>query len=751
MQIRPLLLLFFFVGWMSGLFGQGNPPPAYSIATVTTEDAFGTADSFGVRCELSGVVHGIDFNGANNQLQFVLTDSTGSIWASGNTFTGGGGPYVVNEGDSVRIRGAIRQTNGLTRIIPQRVIQDGSGSALQIPMLVDSLNESHEASLVRFNHAKLVDAAQWTGAGAGFMTSITDGIDTIDMFIDNNTDLYAQAAPLGFFDVIGLVAQSDNSFPLDEGYFIMPRYSADLMSLPIPALAFDPAFVEVFEDEGSVDIHVSLLNPIADTVAVGIRLDSLSTATVGVEFLWTDTTIIFPANASQPIVLSIPLIDDAVVDGDEEIILHLENPTNGVAVGASPLTISLRDNEYPVHAIAEVTTVDPLLGLPDSAGMRSQLSGIVYGINNIDSLDGLYFTIIDSTGGIAVLAGESLTYSVNEGDEVMVQGFIRQFRGLTFIAPDQIQLLSSGNVLASPAVVTQMSEETESEFVLRECVKIIGNWAFNGPQAGFNVAATDGVDTFNLRIFAQSTDITSAPQARGWQNITGIGGQLAGVNPPFIAGYNLSPRYLSDFDPLPFPEVAFATAADTVMEGDGTISIDIEQLQGNPDSTSVTISMISSLSTATAGSDFQFADTTVVLSGKGTSTVELTIPILEDGLTEGNESFILLISDPSNQASIGAVDAITVTILDGVTGIEDQLLPADAISLYPIPAQNHLILESSVQIEELKAFDLKGREVLGMEHPNRQMQLDISHLPEGIYLIQAHTREGIWQMKWIKE
>lgn len=749
MRTKPVLLLFCFVGCMSGLFSQGNPPPIYSIATVTTEDAFGTADSFGVRCELAGIVHGIDFNGANNQLQFVLSDSTGSIWAIGNTFTGGGGPYVVTEGDSIRIRGVVRQSNGTTLIIPQRVFMVGSGSALQTPTLVDALLESMEATLVRFNNAKLVDAAQWTSAGAGFIVAVTDGVDTLDVFIDNDTDLYSQSAPLGFFDVIGLVAQNDNSFPLDEGYFIMPRYSSDLMTLPIPALAFDPGFIELFENEGSVDLSVNLLNPIADTVAVDIRLDSLSSATLGTEFIWNDTTVVFPANASQPITINIPLIDDSLLEGDESIIFHLENPTNGVAIGASPLTISLRDNEYPVHSIAEVTTIDLLFGVPDSFGIRSQLTGIVHGINNIDSLDGLYFTIIDSTGGIAVLAGESLGYSVVEGDEVMVQGFIRQFRGLTFIDPDQIELLSSGNPLVQASVITQLNENSESEFVMRECVKVFRNWNFNGAQVGFNVGATDGVDTFNLRIYAQSTDIIAASQPDGWFNITGIGGQLAGANPPFTAGYHLAPRYLSDFEALPAPVVAFVNARDTVMEGDGVISIPIEQIQGNPDPTTVQISVIASLSSADVGMDFQFNDTTIAISGKGTSTIDLPISILEDGLQEGEESFVLLISNPTNQAMLGPIDAITVTILDGTTGIE--LLPEDVISLYPNPAKEVLRLESDLPLQTVKLIDVNGKEVLRIAQSNLSMSLDIGSLPSGMYLLQAETDEGVWRKKWIKE
>ena len=112
--------------------------------------------------------------------------------------------YTVMEGDPVRLIGSIGQFNGLTQMYPDSIAFISSNNTLPTPTVVTQLGENTESELVTFTSATLVDPSQWTGSGSGFNVDITNGRDTIAMRIDNDVDVYSQAAPTGAFDVTGI-------------------------------------------------------------------------------------------------------------------------------------------------------------------------------------------------------------------------------------------------------------------------------------------------------------------------------------------------------------------------------------------------------------------------------------------------------------------------------------------------------------------------------------------------------------------
>ncbi|MCB0589037.1 MAG: T9SS type A sorting domain-containing protein, partial [Phaeodactylibacter sp.] len=176
-----------------------------------------------------------------------------------------------------------------------------------------------------------------------------------------------------------------------------------------------------------------------------------------------------------------------------------------------------------------------------------QIQGVVYGVNLRP--DGLQFTIIDSNNdGIGVFNNSgSLGYTVQEGDEVAIQGEIDQFNGLIQILAARVDLVSSGNSLVTPDVVTALGEATESQLVRLENVSLVdpGQWSAGG--SGFNVDVTDGSNTYTVRI-DNDVDLFNLPAPSGTFSVTGIGGQFDSSE-PYDGGYQLLPRYMEDIDP----------------------------------------------------------------------------------------------------------------------------------------------------------------------------------------------------------
>lgn len=199
--------------------------PVYTIADVHTESPIsGIADSVGVSCELHGIVHG--WNDYPSGLQFTLIDGTGGI----NVFSpiSDFGYEQVVAGDSVRIRGVINQFAGLTQIIADTLLYEGTGFATEPAALVTVLNESTESRIVTLKCVELVDPAQWTNNTPFFEVDITTGTGSVRMRIDANTDLFGTEPPVGVFGVTGIADQRDFEEPFTSGYRITPRNQDDI-------------------------------------------------------------------------------------------------------------------------------------------------------------------------------------------------------------------------------------------------------------------------------------------------------------------------------------------------------------------------------------------------------------------------------------------------------------------------------------------------------------------------------------------
>lgn len=207
----------------------------------------------------------------------------------------------------------------------------------------------------------------------------------------------------------------------------------------------------------------------------------------------------------------------------------------------------------PTYDIALVRTNDAN-GEPDSMGVYCALEGIVHGVNLHDTR--LSFTIIDETHGINVFSFSNPSgYVITEGDFIRVVGEIDQHRGLAEIVPDSITVLSTGNCIEYPTIVTDLNEETESNYIEFQGVMMdpTASWPAPGSTANIDFITANG-DTLTMRVseYTQIQDsILNMPS--GVFNLIGIGGQYDASTStgPFEGGYQIFPMFVSDFDTVP--------------------------------------------------------------------------------------------------------------------------------------------------------------------------------------------------------
>ena len=315
-----------------------------------------------------------------------------------------------------------------------------------------------------------------------------------------------------------------------------------------PTLGFASGAITVNEADGSVTVNVLIGNPDPNTATSVQVVVTGGSANNPADYTFTSPTVVaFPAGSSTPQSITIGITDDMVSDGTKTVDFALQNPTNNAVIIGATLFLVITDNDIiiPSYTIGQVTNNDAN-GEPDSIGVMCSVEGIVYGENLRPS--GLQFTLNDGSDGIHIFSGGPISnYTVTEGDELRVYGDVAFFNGLTQIDADSVVVLSQGNALSNPTVVTFLDETTESELVEIKNLTIIDPSEWTGSGSGFNVDMTDGVSTYTVRIDAD-VDLYGQPVPTGTFHLRGIGGQFDSSS-PYDSGYQLLPRYSADVIP----------------------------------------------------------------------------------------------------------------------------------------------------------------------------------------------------------
>ena len=196
-------------------------------------------------------------------------------------------------------------------------------------------------------------------------------------------------------------------------------------------------------------------------------------------------------------------------------------------------------------SIAEARSVDAE-GSLNRLGQMVELTGLAIGPNfRGGGHTWVLFDVNDNIGITVFAFNNDVGYSVTDGDELRVIGELDEFNGLAEIIPESIEVISSGNAIPDPEVVTEMGETTEAKLIRIENVSLVDESQWG--SSNFNVDLTDGTNTFQMRIDGD-TDIAGMAAPQGTFTVTGIGGQFDNEE-PYFQGYQIFPRAATDIDP----------------------------------------------------------------------------------------------------------------------------------------------------------------------------------------------------------
>lgn len=95
----------------------------------------------------------------------------------------------------------------------------------------------------------------------------------------------------------------------------------------------------------------------------------------------------------------------------------------------------------------------------------------------------------------------------------------------------------------------------------------------------------------------------------------------------------------------------------------------------------------------------------------------------------------------------GANGTILKTIEDGITLVEEKISVNFNINIYPNPANYKIIISHNRDLPEeavLSIYEINGKLLMLNKFENQKLiEIDVSTISKGIYLVKIQTKEGM--------
>lgn len=145
----------------------------------------------------------------------------------------------LNIGDEIEVYGKVALYRGLTEVQPLsegnvKVLSTGNLPEPRKLKLAD-IGEATEGLLAQVDSIRFVSLATWPATGGYATLKVTDGIDTVDFFIDDDTDLDGwDNPPAGIFGVLAISSQYTTAVPANKGYQLIGISREHFYTYPEP-------------------------------------------------------------------------------------------------------------------------------------------------------------------------------------------------------------------------------------------------------------------------------------------------------------------------------------------------------------------------------------------------------------------------------------------------------------------------------------------------------------------------------------
>lgn len=601
-------------------------------------------------------------------------------------------------------------------------------------------------------------------------------------------------------------ATTDSGVEVD-GFTLFANPNGAAQCLTGPIVSFTLTQQEANEDAGTLLVNIVLENgDPGSTTSVDVTTLTGASATLGTDFLFTDTTVTFTAGAaSEMVTLELEVIDDAEVESVENILLGLSNPTAEASVDAFAgiLEIFLLDNDANIPDII----LTEIMYNPPESGTDSLEFVEIY--NNGDTevdltgytfTQGFDFTFDDFSLG----AGEYVVIGVDSVALNTVFGISAfQFDGALGNGGETIELSNPGGTVVFSVTYDDGDDWPTEPDGNGPSLVYCDTEADPNNGSSWTASTTDAGVAVNLApIFASpgaadaclppgevvytpyDIGIISTVDSLGIADSLGVDVELQGL----VYGGNLQSSGLlfTIIDAAGDGISVFSSSDDynyTVMEGDevmvhgsigqynGLAQIEVDTIVLiSAANTLLESTLVDSLGEFTESQLIRLEGMSLVDPGEWMETGSFNIDI-----TNGVDTFTMRIdadaaisdvgitTSPFNVTGIGGQFDSSSPYTDGYQILPryeadfqllDQVIDPGLqrfVHFYPNPVNNVLQLELQESFDALRLHDATGRQVMQISRPLTNERLDLSNFANGLYTLTFIKEDRVWSTRIVKQ
>ncbi len=642
-------------------------PAASDTVTVDYATSDGTATA------------GMDYTADSGELTFLPDETTKTISVAITDDT------VEDDGETMTLtlsNASGADLNDSTAVGRIRNTEEESSDTLTAEF--QRVPESHDGSntftfrvllsqdIASGTKSKLWKALTRTGANLKWILRVNNRLDLFEFTME----------PKGDDDVIFSLGPSPTDCTAEDAVCTSdgtPLSSAETDTVPGPADASPTISVtDASATEGAaVAFAVSLSEATSQQVTVQYATSG-GTATSGTDFTAASSTLTFAANETAKTV-RVATTDDSDEEDDETFTLTLSSPTNAT-LGDATATGTINDND-------EEEDVTPTVSVTDASATEG--AAVAFAVSLSEATSQQVTVQYATSGGTATsgtdftAASNTLTFAANETAKTVSVATTddsddedNETFTLTLSSPTNATL---GDATAT-GTINDNDNEDATQPLTAEFQRV--------PESH------DGSNTFTFRVLL-SQDIASGTKSKLWKALSRTGANLKQIrrvnNRLDLFEFTMGPTGDDDVTFSLGPSPTDCTAEDAVCTSDGTalsnaladtvpgpaatpptVSVtDASATEGaavafavslsEATSQQVTVQYATSGGTATSGTDFTAASSTLTFAANETAKT-VSVATADDSDEEDDETFTLTLSSPTN-ATLGDATA-TGTIND---------------------------------------------------------------------------------------
>ena len=443
------------------------------------------------------------------------------------------------------------------------------------------------------------------------------------------------------------------------------------------AFQFVSGTATAYETNSTVKLWVQRLG--ATNLATSVDYTTVDgTATDGVRYVSNSSTLVFaPGVVTQAVTVAI--INNGVVDGDQHFNVILGNPMGGVLGAPTNCDVTVRDNDVEIGWQVTALTVPKNAGLQQLAVYRRGVLGATNKVtytfptgtitNNFTANNGtLTFSPNDIVKYVAFTPRASTNLQTNVTVNVQL-ALVSPVNGVPYLANNNLAITlvesmatlswaTNAVIFAEPSVgvTNSMSLTVQRTGVTNQTNTVSWTTVNVSAQAGNNYVAASGTLTMMPGDLQQ--DVTIQVIGNGVaQGTLQFAVQLRNpdVNALVLPYSNVTVTVLDNDTSF-----QFTTNVLSVSETNGVALLTVRRTGSTNTSMSVDYATLD----GTATNDVRYTQTSGTLTfDVGVSTQTVLVPIINNTVLDGNQSFSVQLSNPSDGA-LGLNSNCLVTVLD---------------------------------------------------------------------------------------